>query len=239
MEKTYKIIPLNNYLYAIDEETDVNEGDWCIHFGKGFTNKILHDQNTLVKITEKQLCGKNGGHGWFWKQWDKNPQFHYSHNELKKIIASNNPSLNVPILPDIEVDAKSFLLSKYKHARDVDNFGASAQLLSYNQVCRLMEDYAEAKKYSEEDMKGFTKWLLNMYKPVKGGWRHRGAFSDKFKPVLIENLMKEYIKSLSPIPKAVELEMEEFYTPPVNPFWKLKLTNNNQVIVKQFIYEKV
>lgn len=51
--------------------------------------------------------------------------------------------------------------------------------------------------YTVEDMRGFTKWLMKWHKPVKGGWRHRGAFSDKTKPVLIEALMNEYIQILA------------------------------------------
>ncbi len=68
------------------------------------------------------------------------------------------------------------------------------------------------KGYTKEDLRGFTKWLMNMYMPVKGGWRHRGAFGDKFKPVHIETLMDEYIASL-PNDSSKEEGCDHYYVP--------------------------
>lgn len=83
----------------------------------------------------------------------------------------------------------------YKPAEDgIMLTSALAQMIvDYN---KSVSTPSPTRGFTEDEMRGFTKWLLKMYMPVKGGWRHRGAFNDKFKPVLIESLMNEYIASL-------------------------------------------
>lgn len=84
--------PIPQHLYITTDEK-IKEGDWCLHFGKDFINNILFDKITLVRVTEKYSPRENNEDGYFWKQWDKDPQFSYSHNELRKILATTNSEL--------------------------------------------------------------------------------------------------------------------------------------------------
>lgn len=50
--------------------------------------------------------------------------------------------------------------------------------------------------YGKEEIRGFTKYLLKQWKPVKGGWQHRGDFYGNDKPKRIELIMEDYISTL-------------------------------------------
>ena len=92
LEKGYDLSPNNQNIYITNDE-EIKEGDWCLHLGMSYIDKIKSDKISLVKITDKQLCGKNGSHGYFWKQWDKNPSFSYHHSGLIKIILTTDQDL--------------------------------------------------------------------------------------------------------------------------------------------------
>jgi hypothetical protein len=91
----------NQHIYITSDE-EIKEGDWCLHLGKSFTDDILSDKITLVKISERYLSMNS----YFWKQWDKNSQFSYSENKLRKIILTTDQDL---INDDIQAIDDEFL----------------------------------------------------------------------------------------------------------------------------------
>jgi len=91
----------NQHIYITSDEK-IKEGDWCLHLGKSFTDNILSDKITLVKISERYLSMNS----YFWKQGDKNSQFSYSENKLRKIILTTDQDL---INDDIQAIDDEFL----------------------------------------------------------------------------------------------------------------------------------
>ena len=88
------------YNLYITSDEKVKEGDWCLHLGKRFINGIFSDKITLVKISERYLSRNS----YFWKQLDKNSQFSYSENELRKIILTTDQELIKDKVQSIEDD---------------------------------------------------------------------------------------------------------------------------------------
>lgn len=144
------------------------------------------------------------------------PKYHYK--GFQKIIAG------IPELPSIDFSALSEEDSKKIGWVDVETMALnSAHANKHNTISEhqshsrgFIEGFKSAqslneKKFSEEDMNGFSKWLDENWrrgKTKKGsGWFHVGDFYKQSKPVKTENLMSKYIQSLSQ-PKVFDIIAE-------------------------------
>lgn len=202
MTKQYKIIFLNDYLYVIDEEAEISIG--CYYY---------NSYNPSIKQIENS------------NQLHLALQEHPEDKSRFIVLASNDPSLNVPILPDIEdLDLKDEI------ARAIGSNVSNTTLQEEKDATESCLAILKPKKYSEEEL----------YEKI-AYWFGRGILAGKQNRIKELSPNKEKIlQSLSPIPKAVKLEIipsENYQKGAICSPWELKLTNNNEVIVKQWIYE--
>lgn len=181
-------------------------------------------------------------------------------NGTPKIWAANNPSLGLPLLPKIEEIVEA---PKYKRPSDMKQEGITvAEALAH--VIGFTEGYkaAKAKKYTEEDIKNFEVWLFeNEYRYQTNVKTWKEAIKDLvpmgiglwYKPGMsvggkkTSDLFSEYVKSLSPLPIAVEVEINEIrgnVDPSTNggigdKYIEIpKVDENNTIIVKKWIWDK-
>lgn len=162
--------------------------------------------------------------------------------QFRNIIFTSNPSLGLPLLPDIEEDIKSI-------AKRVLNPRFFETIQGGEMHCfKAGYKAASAKKYTEEDMK-------QAY--IEGAWDMICADEDTAATPLLELKLEgkapngaynpswnEFIQSLSPKPIAVEVEMEDWRGDGEDPnignkaihLIILKLTPDNKVQVKQWYF---
>lgn len=140
------------------------------------------------------------------------------------VIMSNNPSLGLPLLPDIEEDVVK--LAK----NSIDKSTLTVEMDKLIALHAWIDGYetASAKKYTEEDMEAAVAFGITLERFKKD----KGKLSDTEE-------FKGFIQSLSPKPIAVEVEMDAIPADLAPNGWDvfLKLINN-KVVVKQWIYEK-
>ena len=142
-----------------------------------------------------------------------------------KIIATNNPTFGLPLLSEIEENIDQ-IYGNYCRENPEER-------IVYNDFEHGYKA-AKAKQYTEEDMRNaFNSGQICEYE---------GAY-DK------DSWFNGFIQTLSPKPIAIEIEMIYDYSDmeehceggtlpsAVYGELQLKLTNNNEVIVKQWIYE--
>lgn len=142
--------------------------------------------------------------------------------DCSAVISSNDPSLGLPLLPDIEENINQLGLNFINSEKQKDILKwNSAQFIDYDikHICKKIpneewlkkklylkiaiekkagwiEGYiaAKAKGYTEEDMKDIV-----LCAPDKQCVDEAGSF---------ENWFKRYLQSLNPLPIAVEVEMD-------------------------------
>lgn len=143
----------------------------------------------------------------------------------RTIITTNNPTFGLPLLSEIEENIDQ-IYGNYCRENPEER-------IVYNDFEHGYKA-AKAKQYTEEDMR----------KAYQSGKRseYEGAKND-------DSWFNGFIQTLSPKPIAVEIEMIYDYSDmeehceggtlpsAVYGELQLKLTNNNEVIVKQWIYE--
>ena len=164
---------------------------------------------------------------WIW-------QINLSNNNVMKnvnglhacwqIIASTDPSLGLPLLPPIEekIDYKGFNEVWIKFIHSIPPLNRTNVVQFTDEAKNIWKEgykAAKAKRYSEEDLE---------------------------KALVMKNMGygKEFIiQSLNPLPKQVEVEMEDFCDYEgeelweITPDWRLKLKNNIIQVIR-WIYEK-
>lgn len=148
-----------------------------------------------------------------------------------EVFASTDPSLGLPLIPTIEEEDAADLARSYRESQyNMIAIGKGKQeaiTASLHAEVGFHDGYkaAKAKKYSEEDMwKAFNEGIM-----VE---RDSDWSGKKF---------KKLIQSLTPLPKKVEVEMEEFSEedflgqPTVGNL--RPKTKDNYIVVKRWIYE--
>lgn len=220
MTKQYDIIHLpDGFMYGIDEKLP-NEGEVALWF-----------KEKIWKTFQKT---KNG----FYIQ-SGTSQFRPI-KEFQTIVFTNNPSLGLPLLPDI-IDIGVEALLKGQKVYPMGDVNNELALGGYIRGYKA----ASAKKYTEEDMYNVAKLCALA-----------SGNANNYSETMTEQRVKSFIQSLSPKPIAVEVEMEDdtsnlcdcYYTKFCKSthlekgikcrdeeHLKLKLINN-KVVVKQWIY---
>lgn len=183
MTKTYPIIHLNGFIYMVDEKEipyNPNGGTNGLFI---CLSEIEQNKQHGVKLGDEKYCSPlvtNVGNC----------------SACRIILASNDPSLGLPLLPDIEEDIEQLALSIYpeiKHLTQASNTDIEKQI---SKRIGFVKGYkaAKAKGYTEEDMKDIV-----LCAPDKQCVDEAGSF---------ENWFKRYLQSLNPLPIAVEVEMD-------------------------------
>lgn len=210
MTKTYDIIHLpDGYMYAVDNKK-------IPYNPNGGTNGLFICLSEINMGHPEDAFVKNVGNC----------------EGCRTIITTNNPTLGLPLLSEIEEDVEQLAKDR---ATALFPVGTSDV---HWRAC--VEDFlmgykaAKAKQYTEEDMRNaFNSGQICEYE---------GAY-DK------DSWFNGFISTLNPKPIAVEIEMIYDYSDmeehceggtlpsAVYGELQLKLTNNNEVIVKQWIYE--
>lgn len=182
---------------------------------------IIH-LNGFLYMVDKEDSNKREGNQFLCLDQPDYPQFHKDYGMADDccwiVLASNDPSLSeLPKLPPIEEDVDSI----------------SEKILGKGLTGTIYESYwlagykaASKKKYTEEDIhKLFINMLDSLVKEptVRYTWK----------------TAKEFLKSLNPLPKQVEVEMDskilQFQPAKIEYFPKL---TDGFVTVKQWIYEE-
>jgi hypothetical protein len=225
MTKRYELIHLNGQMYMVDK-------------GK----PILHDFTDGWYVIE-------GNEIWpikLWKWSDNVGNFEtkdgapcqYSGSTFFKVVATTDPSLGLPLLPDIEEDVASMLLKRLAElgfpkmkTEEIHNW--SSQIVA-----------AKAKQYTKEDM----------WDAARFGYDTANNNADDEGTQMTGEEFQAFLQKLRPLPIAVEVEMvyptrgkvEEALKD--NPNWivngintidiELKpVVENGYVKVRRWIYE--
>jgi hypothetical protein len=188
----YDIIHLNNHMYMVDKEIKIkHKGDWVVETHNPIVTAVVECLRTFESDTDL------------------------------KVLASTDPSLGLPLLPEIKEDAQELA---YKHTEKlILSSGGRTQ-----RWWGFIEGYeaASAKKWTDDD-------IITAIQLAKAstGWG-----------------ISEILRFLKPKPIAVEVEMEEYSeddtehdeggTLPgsVQSEMRPKVVNNI-VIVRRWIYE--
>jgi len=207
MTKRYDIIYLSDgYMYGIDKEDSGKSNDTIIDIvGRLWVNM----EECFHKAALNQGC------------W--------------KVHFTNNPSLGLPLLPDIEKNLKQELYNIIAGdwARHEDDYPYIKQTVE-----QCYKAASAKNKYTGEDMRN-----AHMTGSIAALNWSKAGIEEEFNHL---TRAEDYIQSLSPkLPIAVEVEMEIDsdnawnYNPERGENWHYKLQlNGNQVIVKQWIYEE-
>lgn len=200
MTKKYDIIHLNGFMYAVEKYTFVDIGE--VGLAKTKDNSIL-----IGKISRKLGAGLS--------EINSVPC-----HRPAKVIATNDPSLGLPLLPEIEEDINN-IFEKASKSNLFENdliYNIGNKPEAYYIAKRIfIEGYkaASAKKYTEEDLR----------KAFLEGWNHEDG-GEK----LLTHTWQELLQSLNPLPIAVEIEVSP------KPFDDQIVMENNFVKVVKWIY---
>lgn len=205
MTKVYDIVHYNGFMYAVDKEAIITNG-W-----KG----IAYKTDVKRQIFE---------HFYTTNTW---------YDDARMVVASNDPSLNLPLLPSIEEDIEKLATNYWKNFKNemswVDDLNDITQAFK--------EGYkaASAKKYTEEDIRKAFREGRDFEASIQNT-----GYDD-------EEVMDEeqFIQSLNHLPIAVEVEMYPIYEDkwigemvvPVHVDNVLLVDENNFVKVIKWIYE--
>lgn len=244
--KQYDIIHLpDGYMYGIDKKVGIKEGDY--HYYKGKTPLIKHLEG-ISKVNQIKIGYSNTQNN---KWYLGNAVVNEFHNDCFKIIFTNNPSLGLPLLPDIEEDVEKLAKNasiKYCEKWWPNQSDRYIDAALINHTNGFLEGYkaASAKKYTEEDIRK----AIDFGEAMRG---EKSTINENFGSPFIEyeGAQKEietYIQSLFPKPIAVEVEMiDNGHEVDMEgrggsdigwlEKWEPKIIFN-KVQVKQWIYEK-
>lgn len=150
-----------------------------------------------------------------------------------QIVATNDPSLNLPLLPAMEEDVEKLALSFYpeiKHLNQASHTDIEKQI---GKRIGFTEGYkaAKAKQFTEEDMK---KAYLSGYQRHEDQNLDMISLRGKNTPTT-----EQWLKSLKPLPIAVELGMQVITGKGHGKRETkiLKIDENNFVNVLKWVYE--
>lgn len=174
MTKTYPIVQLGEYLYALDKEAEIKEGDKVYrHYDDGGSHigDSLPNSDNLKK------------------------------DRVWKIIATSNPSLGIYLLPKIEED---WYKTSEEYSKKIKSGNTTEEFISKMQG--FIDGYkaASSKKYSQDDI---DKAIASAYKACNMSVEGSKSFAPDV--LISRNFLEQYLKSLTPVPKAIEVEMED------------------------------
>lgn len=196
---------------------------------------ILVDEEEVINISDYYYNPSNSNCG------NKEPlnkiidKCEYEHEQIacndtklpkvfKIICADKNLYLELPILPNLEDwEIEQMAKEKTKYGIGHDTFNKHWFIEGYK---------SNNKKWTDEDIFNYPEWLINNeYYTYK-------LLDDTSRRTLFER----YLQSLKKLPKYVVIECEEYgrYEMQIDTFIKHgvkpKLTEQNEVIIKQIIY---
>jgi hypothetical protein len=199
------------------EKFDIVHIDGYMHIGKSLVKSEDFPYIVLEKLVDGEWCLWQVDNG---NDWDEKNQL--------TIVASNKPSLGLPLLPSVEVNIDQLAR---EDAEIVCGGGAGVSPVARH-VIGFVNGYkaAKAKKYTEEDM-------VNLYNLATGEMEGTGFV--------------RIMDVINPKPIAVEIEMENYNARPdlgnfliqsdgsVGPLimQRVKVDENNFVKVVNWIYE--
>lgn len=217
MTNIYDIISLNGEMYMVDDSKD-----WDSRGSRIYRNMI---GGTCVFKEEGYVSFKSLNE----EVYDIYPK---NEKHLKNIVASTDKSLGLPLLPEIKEEEwdknRQVAFSKFLSENQDVKLDTGSKLKLFNAGYKA----ASSKEYTEEDMENAYDNGANF--ALK---RRNDCFTDVF-----EAEKQKYIKSLTPPPIQVEVEMEDY---PVTGTFGLKseeqvtlprVDSNNTIIVKRYIY---
>lgn len=227
MTKTYNIIHLlDGYMYMVDKEADTLN-QWIVQeqWDAGDGTMIGGNIGQRIVTDKNPELFKEYYNMVFGHSWDRLvSNAHKEHTWT--IIATNNTKFNLPLLPEIDnIEQLANNCAEEENKYNLDKVRTKINFIKGYKA-------AKAKKYTEEDI-----WKI---------WIAGRKFQSHNGPDF-----KEFIKTLSPKPIAVELEiqtdwkehtkiyMESFGDNPEDFKFepKLKLDENNFVNALKWIYE--
>lgn len=181
----YDIIHINGFMYAVDKEADLKPDQHWIH-PKG---AIFPFTDVYYKaFTALKEYGKTG-----------------------VIVATNDPSLNLPLLPAVEEDnvfpciLKSNQQKGWKYwFTDKDGLNQHSDFFFDEGECRENAKRfkaASAKEFTEEDMVSFLNYYISTVPLNASSTGENNGLTKK-------EVLNKFIQSLRPKPVAVELEMK-------------------------------
>jgi hypothetical protein len=170
MNKRFELIHLNGQMYMVDGIPSLT-GEWYI------------DDTDAIRQSVTD-----------------NTEYWLKREGYKKIVATKDPSLGLPLLPEIEEDISVEAVlegQKVYTAWDRDDNSMTA-LGGYQRGYKVGYKAAKAKQYTEEDLR----YAYNTGR-MFGQWEAPNSTLES-KPSTINELLQ----SLKPLPIAVEVEME-------------------------------
>lgn len=182
MEKIYPLIHLNGFTHMVDKEISLK--------GLPTTDGIKIYPSTEGRESIYKVDGAE----------------EHLKKRLSAIVASNDPSLNLPLLLPIEekIDYKGFNAAWHELIMTVPPLNRTNVIQFTEKARGLWKDgykAASAKKYTEEDLK--AAWQLGK---DRRDWELDDDGEDGSQDPFT---IKEFIQSLNPLPKQVEVEMED------------------------------
>lgn len=197
----YNIISLNGFMYAVDKEARPKKDQWVFETHNPIVESVCQ---TLRDYTDQD------------------------NTTDKVIIFSNDPSLNLPLLPAVEEDVQQLVDNKFKGTAGKEVGIAKAAFIQGYKA-------ASSKQYTEADVRKAFKagrnWGRAEVIEYHGGSENENPNCD------------EYLQSLKPTPVAIEVEMVNKQKPInyhrdlwVDDFIPV-VNENNFVKVNQWIYE--
>jgi hypothetical protein len=163
MTKRYELIHLNGQMYMVDGIPSLT-GEWYIDDADAIRQSVTD-----------------------------NTEYWLKREGYKKIVATTDPSLGLPLLPDIEEDVASMLLKRLAElgfpkmkTEEIHNW--SSQIVA-----------AKAKQYTKEDM----------WDAARFGYDTANNNADDEGTQMTGEEFQAFLQKLRPLPIAVEVEMVE------------------------------
>ena len=215
MTKTYDIIHLpDGYMYAVDNKK-------IPYNPNGGTNGLFICLSEINMGHPEDAFVKNVGNC----------------EGCRTIITTNNPTLGLLLLPEIEEDMSNPILIRIKA-----------------EIARKEDTKDEASVYYVNGLRNCLSWVKQSLKLDKRYTKEellkacelagrRAANAKNYSDFHMKEEVLPYLQSLSPKPMAIEIEMwspttdEQGYFTPLG-YKEPTLDKNNFVQVKQWIYEK-
>ena len=194
MSKKFDIISLNGFMYAVDR--DIKMGDIC-----RFKHPMQPDD--MADFSEKHII--QDLHHSDYKPYEVRTNNGFGPKEAYfKIVATSDPSLGLPLLPDVEENW--FILAKEEWEESKKVMEKMHQPTSQEQQAFFFSGFsfgykaAKAKQFTEDDMRN-----AHMTGSISSlNWIKNGIEEEYNHVVKAEN----YIQSLKPKPKFIWLVLE-------------------------------
>lgn len=245
MYRIYDIIHLpDGYMYAVDKEGEILYDEWCFEYHENYDNPEYNHQKYVLpngvdaywlRPLNMDYLKEKPKEFRFWRKMD---------GSCWKVVATNNPSLNLPLLPEVKENIYEIALEQFPENWQVIQGESCNQDIDINEQLRngfcVGYKAASAKQYTEEDLRKAIELAREQYWETGGGGLvKQGSWEFKLQ---YKQDIDEMIKSLKPKPIKVEVEMIEDLDPSNHGFKDITLeqypkTINNIIQVKHWIYE--